>query len=95
MRREDSTSFIVETPDVIIQVSGLACPICARSVSSALLKLEGISGVRVQLDDPQEIRIRLGDGPAPSDEILAEAVIDGGFGFGTIRRSHPPSNEHD
>ena len=68
----------VENPDVVMQVKGLACEMCAYSMEKQLKKNEAVHEVQVLLDE-QQVRLTLHEGKTVAEEALRDAVLDAGF----------------
>lgn|SRR5690554_6191001 len=69
----------VDDPDVVVHVEGLACQMCARSLTNELKKLDAIEDVEVLLEDDQRVLLTLRDGTTVQEEALREAVTNAGF----------------
>lgn len=69
----------IADPDVVVHVKGLACGMCARSVTNSLKKLDAVKDIQVLLEDDQRVLLTLKDGTTVSEEALREAVTDAGF----------------
>lgn len=68
----------IENPDVVLQVKGMVCKMCAYSMEKQLKKNEAVHEVQVLLDE-QQVRLTFHDGKTVSEEALREAVLNAGF----------------
>lgn len=68
----------VENPDVVLQVKGMVCEMCAYSMEKQLKKNEAVHEVQVLLDE-QQVRLTLHEGKTISEKALREALLDAGF----------------
>ena len=50
----------VENPDVIVQVKGMTCEMCAFSMEKHLMKIDAVSNVQVLLDE-QKVLLTLNE----------------------------------
>ena len=62
------------TPWIALHVTGMRCGECAKKIERALAKVDGIRGVKVDLDT-QKVEIAVTDGH--DARIMAKPVIDG------------------
>lgn len=69
----------IEQADVIMHVSGLACEMCARSVTNTLKKVDAVRDVQVLLEQDQRILLTFDEGAKVDEETLREAVTSAGF----------------
>jgi copper chaperone CopZ len=70
---------VIEQPDVVMHVSGLACGLCAHSVTNALQKVDAVEDIQVLLEDDQRILLTLKEGAKVDEKTLREAVTSAGF----------------
>jgi copper chaperone CopZ len=68
------------TPDATVHVKGMACQMCARSMSNALGKLASVENADVQLDE-QQVLLTFERGQKATEEALRETVEGAGFSF--------------
>jgi copper chaperone CopZ len=68
-----------EQPDVVVHVKGLACGLCARSVTNELTKLDAVDEVQVLLEEDQRVLLTLKEHQTVTEEALREAVANAGF----------------
>ncbi len=87
--REIRAQDVVESPDVVVTVDGLACPFCAYGLEKKLKKLEGIQAISLEMEEG-EVRLKFKAGEAVSEERISQAVADAGF---TVREFSYPSQE--
>ena len=59
-----------------IDVTGMMCQHCVQHVTKALEGIEGVSNVRVSLDDNNAV-VDVAEGVA--DETLVAAIVDAGY----------------
>ena len=69
---------LIEDPDIVIEIAGLACPFCAYGIEKRLKKIDGIEELSVLLEEGK-VQVRLEDGATVSRERVEEAVADAGF----------------
>lgn len=62
---------------IVLQVSGMTCGSCVKSVREALLELEGVASVEVDLH-AGKVTVERGAGQ-PSTEELVDSIEDVGF----------------
>lgn len=65
----------------IIQVDGMHCAHCAKTVEEALLAIDGISKAKVNLDKKIATATMKAD---IDDKLIVEAITDKGFEVGEI-----------
>lgn len=75
----DKPDAVIENPDVVMHVTGLACEMCARSVTNSLMKIDRVRDVQVLLGNDQRILIILEEGAKVDNETLRGAVTSAGF----------------
>ena len=72
----------VENPDIIVQVKGMTCEMCAFSMEKHLMKIDAVSNVQVMLDE-QKVLLSLNEYVSVTEDDLREAVqnavTDAGF----------------
>ena len=78
LARPVNAQDVVESPDVTIQVEGLACPLCAYGLEKRLKKIDSIEAISVHLKTG-EVRIKLKQGTPITEERIREAVLNAGF----------------
>jgi len=59
----------------VLKIEGMACEACSKKVSDAILKVEGVSDVRVNLKKGTAEVAHEG----ANDDDLVRAVLDAGF----------------
>ena len=69
---------LIEDPDIIIEVDGIACPFCAYGIEKRLRKIDGVAELSVLLEEGR-IQLRLDERATVSEERLREAVTEAGF----------------
>ena len=69
---------LIEEPDIIIDVGGLACPFCAYGIEKRLKKIDGIDKLSVLLEEGK-VQLKLKEGFTVSEERRQKAVADAGF----------------
>ncbi|MDC0662341.1 heavy-metal-associated domain-containing protein [Marinobacter sp. SS21] len=62
----------------ILGVDGLACPFCAFGVEKRLTKVEGVTGIEVEVADGV-VRVTLQEGKTLTEEQARQAVAEAGF----------------
>lgn len=67
-----------------IRVEGMSCPNCARHVKEALAGLEGVSEVKVSLEQGEAEVEAVGE---VGDELIRQALEEEGYGVKAILRS--------
>ena len=65
--------------DVVLIVTGMTCAVCASTVEKALLKVEGVSDVTVNITNGKTKVIF--DDNAATVELLKSAVVSAGYGI--------------
>lgn len=65
-------------PQVILRVDGLSCPFCAYGLEKKLLRLEGVEGVEIRINEGQVI-LTLAPGASVSRQAVEQAVAKAGF----------------
>ena len=72
----------VENPDIIVQVKGMTCEMCAYNMEKHLMKIDAVSNVQVMLDE-QKVLLSLNEYRSVTKDALREAVqnavTDAGF----------------
>ena len=81
----------IERPDVIAHVSGLACQMCARSLTKSLKELDAVDQVEVVLEKPQRVRLMFKAEQHATEDELRKAILDAGFNVETIE--YPGADE--
>lgn len=69
---------LIEDPDIIVEIDGLACPFCAYGIEKRLRKVEGLAELSVLLEEGK-VQLKLEQGATVSEERLREAVAEAGF----------------
>ena len=64
--------------NVTLMVDGLSCPFCAYGLEKKIKKMDGVDGVRIDLEE-SKIEIRFRDKKDVRIEKIEEAVRDAGF----------------
>jgi copper chaperone CopZ len=78
--QSSSTGGGEATPDATVHVSGMACQMCARSMTNALEKLDAVEKADVQLEEQQALLTLKAD-KTITEEALREAVEGAGYEF--------------
>lgn len=65
-------------PAVTLWVKGMSCPLCASNVEKQLLRVSGVTRVRIDLGSGA-VRVALRPGANPSEAELRAAVRASGF----------------
>jgi copper chaperone CopZ len=71
---------------VTVNVNGLVCDFCARSIEAMLKKRPDVAGVHVDLDQG-EVHVRLRPGATLTDAQLQALITDSGYSVTKISRS--------
>lgn len=71
------------TQQIMIQVVGISCPFCAFGLEKRLGRIEGVTGVRIELKEGKAI-VTAKQGATISKQMLRKAVEDAGFTPGEI-----------
>jgi len=74
-------------PGVTLWVKGMSCPLCASNVEKQLMRVPGVTRVRIDLGSGA-VRAALRTGTTPSEAELRAAVNASGF---TLERIELPS----
>ena len=74
------TNTEAETPDAVVHVKGMACQMCARSMTNALEKLSAVEKADVKLKK-QTALLTLNEDQTVTDEKLRSAVEGAGYEF--------------
>lgn len=70
--------------EVVLEVQGLSCPLCAHNLDGQLVKIEGVEEATIDLGSGT-VAVQLAEGHTVSRERLAKAVHDAGFTLTEIR----------
>ncbi len=82
----------LSSPDVVVEIGGLACPFCAYGIEKRVRKLEEVAELAVLLEEGK-IQIILRDGRTISSDRLAKAIEDAGFEAQRIEFLNPASED--
>jgi copper ion binding protein len=63
---------------VKVRVDGLACPFCAYGLEKKLKRIEGVTGLEIQLDEGLAI-VHFDEDARVDEDLLAEKVREAGF----------------
>ena len=74
---------------VTVQVNGLVCDFCARSLEATFGKRPEVASIKVDLDT-KLISIAMNEGQDIDDTTIRETVIDAGFEVVAIERAAAP-----
>jgi len=74
---------------VTVQVNGLVCDFCARSLEATFGKRPEVASIKVDLDT-KLISIAMNEGKDIDDAAIRETVIDAGFDVVAIERGAAP-----
>ena len=77
-RAQDKQATELTNPDVILQVKGMVCDLCAHNIEKQLKRIDGVDNVQVMLDE-QKVLLTLHDDQTVTEDALREAVKDCGF----------------
>lgn len=69
---------LIEDPDIIIEVDGIACPFCAYGIEKRLKRIDGVAELSVLLEEGR-VQLKMDEGATVSEERLREAVAEAGF----------------
>lgn len=75
----DETVAHAPDPDLVLHVKGLACEMCALSITNAMNELDGVEEVEVLLEDEQRVQLSVRDGVTFDEQVLREVVEGAGF----------------
>lgn len=70
----------VQTPDVVVDVKGMACSSCAYNMKKQMQKNQAVDSVEVLLDE-QKVLLTLKKGQTITEAKLEESVTKAGFSF--------------
>lgn len=74
-----------KTNQINLNVNGLVCDFCARSIESTFGKNENVSGVKVDLDNGK-VTINTKTGKDIDDKTLTKIMTDAGYTVTDIKR---------
>ncbi len=85
---------LAETPAerIYVDVNGMVCDFCARSLEKVFGKQDAVSGIDVDLDN-KIITIDLNEGMDLEDELISTLVEDAGYSVVGIRRAEGGASE--
>ena len=69
---------LIEDPDIIIEVDGIACPFCAYGIEKRLKKIDGVAELSVLLEEGR-VQLKMEENATVSEERLREAIAEAGF----------------
>lgn len=72
-----------ETTSVVLQVSGLSCPLCATNLEKELTSLPSVNGVDIDLETGR-VTVGLSGGLLPTRSTLRRVVVNSGFTLNEI-----------
>lgn len=72
--------------DITIDVKGLVCDFCARSVEKTFSKTNEVESIKVDLDNGL-IGLKLKDGGKLTDEKIKELIKANGYALESIQRN--------
>ncbi|GMQ83157.1 MAG: hypothetical protein BMS9Abin05_2644 [Rhodothermia bacterium] len=79
---QDKQATAIENPDVVVQVKGMTCEMCAYNMEKHLKQIDAIGDVQVILDE-QKVLLTLNEEEAVAEYVLRDAVknavLDAGF----------------
>lgn len=78
--QEAKTLVRADSVDVVLQVRGMACDMCAQNMKRSLESMAEVESARVDLET-QRVQIRRTDQGTLSEEMLRETVTDAGYQF--------------
>lgn len=67
-------------PDAVVHVKGMACQMCARSMTNSLETLDAVEKADVKLEE-QKALLTFKDGESVTEEKLRKTVEDAGYQF--------------
>ena len=81
------SSLSAEEPyDITINVKGLVCDFCARSIEKTFNKTKAVENIYVDLDNGL-IQLQLKEGQTLSDEKIKKLIKDNGYALESIQRN--------
>ena len=75
-----------EPYDITINVKGLVCDFCARSIEKTFNKTKAVESIYVDLDNGL-IQLQLKEGQKLSDEKIKKLIKDNGYALESIQRN--------
>lgn len=72
-----------DTTSVVLQVSGLSCPLCATNLEKELTSLPSVNGVDIDLETGR-VTVGLSGGLLPTRSTLRRVVVGSGFTLNEI-----------
>jgi copper chaperone CopZ len=72
--------------DITINVKGLVCDFCARSIEKTFNKTKAVESIYVDLDNGL-IQLQLKEGKTLSDEKIKKLIKDNGYALESIQRN--------
>lgn len=81
-----STPAFAVGKTVTVDVNGLVCDFCARSIEKIFSKQAAVENVNVNLDD-KIVTIGLKDGQELDDETITKLITDSGYDVEKISRN--------
>lgn len=84
-----SVAALAANKHYVLGVDGLACPFCAYGIEKRLNKVDGVTGVEVDIGT-STVRVTLQDGKTLSEAQARQAVDEAGF---TLRSYSEVANE--
>lgn len=91
--QEAKTLVRADSVDVVLQVRGMACEMCAQNMKRSLESMTEIESARVDLET-QRVQIRRTIQGTLSEEMLREAVMNAGYEFqGAVFEDDTDSSE--
>jgi len=80
-----STSFAAGT-NYNIRVDGLACPFCAYGIEKKFKKMDGISNIKVDLDEGL-VSVDAKEGVELKEEAMKKLFNDSGFTYRSMKKT--------
>ena len=77
---------------IYVDVNGMVCDFCARSLEKVFGKQDAVSDIDVDLND-KVVTIDLKDGMSIEDSVVSELIQDAGYSVVAIRRVEEGQNE--
>lgn len=81
-----ATSSYAATSSATVNVSGLVCDFCARSVEKVFGKQDAVSDVKVDLD-AKTVAIHFKDNQTIDDATITKLITDSGYNVVSINRA--------
>ena len=73
-----TAAAVAETTQYQLRVDGLACPFCAYGVEKELTRVDGVTGLEIDID-LGIVTVQMASGATMSEEQARQIVEDAGF----------------